>query len=60
MSRVSEFSMKELEDEINVMEQAMEICAYGVKDMVYLDQLYTEAQDRGYNISGYKTTKLSR
>ena len=60
MSRVSEFSMKELEDEINVMEQAMEICAYGVKDMVYLDQLYTEAQDRGYSISGYKTTKLTK
>ena len=60
MSRVSEFNIKELEDEINAMEQAMEICAYGVKDMVYLDQLYTEAQDRGYSISGYKTTKLTK
>ena len=60
MSRVSEFNIKELEDEINAMEQAMEICAYGVKDMVYLDQLYTEAQDRGYSISGYKTTKLPK
>lgn len=60
MNRVSEYNIHQLEDEINAMEQAMEICSYGVKDMIYLDQLYTEARDRGYNISGYRTTKLSK
>ena len=60
MSRVSELNIKELESEINAKEQALEIGSYGVRDMVYLDQLYSEAQDRGYSISGYKITRLSR
>ena len=58
--KMSEYNIDQLEDEINAMEQCLELCAYGVKDMIFLDQLYAEAQNRGYRITGYRTTKLSK
>ena len=51
-------NLHQLEDEINSMEQSMEISGHGVKDVMYLDALYNEADSRGYDIQSYKSVTL--
>lgn len=47
---IREYTKKELQDEINSMEQMIEHCATGTKDLIYLDKLYYEAGSRGYEV----------
>jgi len=56
--KIKEMNLHQLEDEINSMEQSMEISGHGVKDVMYLDALYNEADSRGYDIQSYKSVTL--
>ena len=51
MKSPENMTKQELQDEINSIEQSRQIVAYGVKDIVYLDTLYLEADRRNYTIS---------
>ena len=55
---IAKMSLKELQDEISAYEQHIMMTSYGVKDLVYLDSLYVEAQNRGYLVQTEKTIRL--
>ena len=55
---IAKMSLKELQNEISAYEQQIMMTSYGVKDLIYLDSLYVEAQNRGYLVQSEKTIKL--
>jgi len=55
---IDEMTRKELQEEISAWEQHIMITSYGVKDLIYLNSLYTEAEDRGYEVQAEKTVRL--
>ena len=57
--KISKMNKDQLEDEINSIEQSMEICCYGTRDIIYLDSLYDEVNKRGYDINYSKSVFLT-
>jgi hypothetical protein len=55
---IREYTKKQLQDEINATEQMIEFCASGVRDLIYRDKLYYEAEQRGYEIIPNNKIKL--
>jgi len=55
---IDDMTRKELQEEISAWEQHIMITSYGVKDLIYLNSLYVEAEDRGYEVQAEKTVRL--
>lgn len=56
--KISEMSKKELQDEINHIEQFIEHCATGTSDLFYRSNLYKEVEKRGYEITSNNKISL--